>query len=243
MINRCSRKGKIDEGSVLHGPDGPESLRYEEIDDPTPGPGQVIVRLRAAALNHRDVYIARGKYSSGLRFPIVLGSDGVGELAAVGSGVAALAIGHPVVINPSLEWGGGTLAPGPKWRILGLPDNGTFAELIKVPAENVLPRPARLSDEEAAAIPLAGLTAYRAVVTRGRVRADDTVLVLGIGGGVATFALLIARRIGARVLVTSGSDAKLEAARSPSAPMGASIIRPRTGSPVFAKRRAGRGRT
>jgi zinc-binding alcohol dehydrogenase/oxidoreductase len=205
--------------AVLYGPDGPESLRYEDVEDPTPGPGQVVVRLRAAALNHRDIYITRGQYA-GLRFPIVLGSDGVGEVAAVGSGVAGIAIGHPVVINPSLEWGGGTLAQGRRFRILGLPDNGTFAELVKVPAENVLPRPAGLSDEAAAAIPLCGLTAYRAVVIRGRVQADETVLVLGIGGGVATFALLIARHIGARVLVTSGSDAKLESARSMGADRG-----------------------
>lgn len=198
---------------VLHSVGEPEALRLEEVPDPTPGPGQVVVRLRAAALNHRDLFICRGQYA-GLRFPIIPGSDGAGEVAAVGRGVSGVSTGTPVVINPSLDWGDDPRAFGPRWRILGLPDNGTFAEQVVVPAANVLARPAGLTDEEAAAIPLAGLTAYRAVVTRGRVRRGETVLVLGVGGGVATFALLIARHAGARVLVTSGSDAKLARARA-----------------------------
>jgi zinc-binding alcohol dehydrogenase/oxidoreductase len=173
----------------------------------------VVVRLRAAALNHRDLWIAKGQYA-GLRFPIIPGSDGTGEVADLGPGVTGVRRGDPVVINPSLDWGDDPRFQGPRWRILGLPDNGTFAELVKVPAANVLPRPAHLSDEEAAALPLCGLTAYRAVVTRGRVQRGETVLVLGIGGGVATFALLMAKHAGARVLVTSGSDAKLERARA-----------------------------
>lgn len=199
---------------VLHSTGDPEeAARLEDVPDPTPGPGQVVVRLRAAALNHRDLFICRGQYA-GLRFPIIPGSDGAGEVAAVGRGVAAVSPGAPVVINPSLNWGDDLRAFGPQFRILGLPDNGTFAEQVVVPATNVLPRPEGLADEEAAAIPLGGLTAYRAVVTRGRVQRGETVLVLGIGGGVATFALLIARQAGARVLVTSGSDAKLARARA-----------------------------
>jgi len=188
---------------VLHDVSEPEALRPEEVADPTPGPGEAVVRLRAAALNRRDLYICRGQYA-GLRFPIIPGSDGVGEVAAVGPGVA---------INPSLDWGDNPRTQGPTWRILGLPDDGTFAQMVKVPADSLFPRPAGLSDEDAAALPLAGLTAYRAVVTRGGVRDGETVLVTGIGGGVATFALLIARRRGARVLVTSGSDEKLARAR------------------------------
>lgn len=197
---------------VLHEVGEPEALRLEEAADPTPGPGEVVVRLCAAALNHRDLNICQGQYA-GLRFPIIPGSDGVGEVAAVGPDVADLALGTRVVINPSLDWGPDPRIQGPAWRILGLPDNGTFAELVKAPASSVLPCPGALSDEEAAAIPLAGLTAYRAVVTRGRLQAGETVLVTGIGGGVATLALLIARSLGARVLVTSGQDAKLERAR------------------------------
>src|SRR5579871_5605943 len=197
---------------VIHGVGDPTQLRLEMVPDPAPGPGEVVVRLQAAALNHRDLYICRGQYA-GLRFPIIPGSDGVGEVAALGSGVGGVEIGAPVVINPSLEWGSNPRTSGPRWRILGLPDNGTFAQLIKVPADSLYPRPDGLSDEEAAAIPLAGLTAYRAVVTRGRVQAGETVLVVGIGGGVATFALLIARHMGARVFVTSGNDDKLRRAR------------------------------
>lgn len=197
---------------VLRAADGPEALRLEDVPAAVPGPGEVVVRVRAAALNHRDLFICRGQYA-GLRFPIIIGSDGAGEVAAVGPDVRAPATGTAVVINPSLHWGSDPQVPGPAWRILGLPDDGTFAEFVKVPAANVLPRPAGLSDEDAAAIPLCGLTAYRAVVTRGRVRAGETVLVIGVGGGVATFALLLARHAGARVLVTSSSDAKLARAR------------------------------
>ncbi len=197
---------------VLHGTGDPAALRPEDAPDPTPGPGEVLVRLRAAALNHRDLYICQGQYA-GLRFPIIPGSDGVGEIAAVGPEVQGLQAGSPVIINPSLDWGDDPQTQGPNWRILGLPDDGTFAEYVKVPANAVFPRPAGLSDEEAAAIPLAGLTAYRALVTRGGVQAGESVLVLGIGGGVATFVLLFARRLGARVLVTSGSDEKLQRAR------------------------------
>jgi zinc-binding alcohol dehydrogenase/oxidoreductase len=198
---------------VLHEAGGPEAVRLEDVADPTPGPGEVVVRLRAAALNHRDLFISRGQYA-GLRFPIILGADGVGELAEAGESVAAIRLGEPVVINPSLEWGGDDRAQAATFRILGLPDNGTFAEMVKVRAENIATRPVGLSDEEAAALPLCGLTAYRAVVTRGRVQPEETVLVLGIGGGVATFALLIAKHLGAKVLVTSGSDAKLARARA-----------------------------
>ncbi|TMI79482.1 MAG: zinc-binding dehydrogenase [Bacillati bacterium ANGP1] len=198
---------------VLHAVGEPDALRLEEVPDPAPGPGQVVVRLRAAALNHRDLWICRGQYA-GLRFPIIPGADGAGEIAAVGRGVTGVSPGAAVVINPSLDWGDDPRAFGPKFRILGLPDNGTYAEQVAVPAANVLPRPAGLTDEEAAAVPLAGLTAFRALVTRGRVQRGETVLVLGIGGGVATLALLMARHAGARVLVTSGSDEKLARARA-----------------------------
>lgn len=198
---------------VLHQVSELASLHLEETADPRPEQGEIVVRLRAAALNHRDLYICQGRYA-GLRFPVIPGSDGVGEIAAVGAGVEGLNVGDSVIIDPSLEWGDDPHVQGPKWHILGLPDNGTFAELVKVPASAIHPRPAGLSDEQAAALPLTGLTAYRAVVTRGTVQNGDTVLVTGIGGGVATFALLIAKHMGAHVIVTSGSDEKLERART-----------------------------
>lgn len=205
---------------VLRELGGPEKLTLEEVADPSPGPGEVVVRLRAAALNHRDVWIRKGMYA-GIKLPVILGSDGAGEVVAVGAGADAALKGRAVVLNPSLDWGPDPRAQGPDFRILGLPDDGTYAELIKVPAGNVLEKPERLSFEDAASVPLAGLTAYRAVVTRAQVQAGETVLVTGIGGGVSAFALQIAKAQGARVFVTSGSDAKLRRARELGAEGGA----------------------
>jgi NADPH:quinone reductase-like Zn-dependent oxidoreductase len=199
---------------------GPERLALEQVSDPEPGPGEAVVALRAAALNHRDAWIRKGLYA-GISLPIILGSDGAGEVAAVGDGVDRAWLGRHVVINPSLAWGADTRVQGSSYKILGLPDNGTYAERVKVPAENLFAKPAALPWEAAAAIPLAGLTAYRALVTRARVQRGETVLITGIGGGVATIALLIARHAGARVFVTSGSDAKLARARQLGAEGGA----------------------
>lgn len=186
---------------------GPEVLRLQSVPDPTPGSGEVLVELRAAALNRRDVFLRKGVAPSPL--PVIPGSDGAGVVRALGDGASGVAAGDEVVILPSLAWGDREDAPGPGFRILGGPDNGTYAELISVPAENLFPKPARLSWHQTAALPLAGLTAWRALITRGRLRPGDTVLVLGIGGGVATFALHIARAAGARVIVTSSSDEKI----------------------------------
>jgi NADPH:quinone reductase-like Zn-dependent oxidoreductase len=197
---------------VLRELGGPERLVMEQVADPAPGPGDAIVALRAAALNHRDAWIRKGLYA-GITLPIILGSDGAGEVAAVGEGVDPSWLGRHVVINPSLDWGPDSRVQGPSYRILGLPDDGTYAGLVKVPAANLHVKPPALSWESSAAIPLAGLTAYRALVTRARVQPGETVLITGIGGGVATMALLIARHLGARVIVTSGSDAKLVRAR------------------------------
>lgn len=196
---------------VLRAVGGPEALRIEEVADPSPGPGEVVVRLKAAALNHRDVWIRKGLYG-GITFPAILGSDGAGDVASVGPGVDPTLVGRSVLIDPGLDWGDDPRVQGAKFRVLGMPDDGTYAQLIKVPAANVLDRPPGLSDAEAAAIPLAGLTAYRALVTRARIQPGETVLVTGIGGGVSAFALQIAKALGARVFVTSGSDHKLELA-------------------------------
>src|SRR5499433_2567212 len=208
---------------VLHEPGPAENLKVAELADPTAGADEVVVRLKAAALNHRDVWIrsGTGAYAGGFKKRVILGSDGAGEVVSVGPGGPASLAGQAVVINPSLDWGEADLAQGPSFRILGLPDDGTYAQMIRVPAANIHQKPARLSFEDAAAIPLAALTAYRAVVSRARVEKGETVLVTGIGGGVSTFALQIAAHLGARVLVTSGSDAKLARAHELGAAGGA----------------------
>ena len=201
---------------VLHELGGPDQLSYEDIPDPEPGAGETVVRLRAAALNRRDVFVTRGQYP-GARpeaLPVILGSDGSGEVVARGDGAAGPGEGTDVVINPAHYWGDDPQKPGKEYRILGLPDEGTFAQLVKVPAESVFPKPSHLSHEEAAAVPLGALTAYRALVTRGGVNAGETVVVPGIGSGVATFVVQIAAALGARVFVTSGSDEKIEKAKA-----------------------------
>jgi NADPH:quinone reductase-like Zn-dependent oxidoreductase len=192
---------------VLRETGGPEVLRLETVPDPEPGPGEALVELRAAALNRRDVFLRKGVAPSPL--PVIPGSDGAGVVRALGAGVSGVEIGDEVVILPSLAWGDREDAPGPDFRILGGPNDGTYAELIRIPAANLFPRPRRLSWHQSAALPLAGLTAWRALISRARLRPGETVLVLGIGGGVATFALHIARAAGARVIVTSSSNEKI----------------------------------
>ncbi len=196
----------------LHELGGPEQLTLEEIDRPAPGADEVLVRIHAAAFNRRDVFITQGLYP-GIELPRTLGSDGAGVVAALGAGVDDLELGAPVVINPMLGWGNDPHVWAPGASILGMPRDGTFAEYVVVPRINVYPKPPGLSMEEAAAIPLAGLTAYRATFTRGELRSGETVLIPGIGGGVQTFVLLYAKAIGARAIVTSGSEEKLERAK------------------------------
>ena len=191
---------------------GAENLRMADVQDPRPGENEVVVRLKAAALNHRDVFIRQGLYA-GIKLPVILGSDGAGEVCEAGAGVDPSLIGKQVVIFPCFDWGSDPRAQSGKFRIAGMPDDGTYAQLIRVPVANVAPKPKALTFEQAAALPLAGLTAYRAVVTRANVQAGEKVLVTGIGGGVATFALQIAGSRGAQVFVTSGSDEKLARAR------------------------------
>ena len=191
---------------------GPEQLRVTEIATPEPGPGQVRVRLHASALNRRDVWITLGQYPA-IRLPCILGSDGSGVVDWVGPEVPQDCLGQEVVIYPAYDWGENPRFPSPTFLILGMPDSGTFADYICVPVGHVFPKPAHLSWEQAAALPLAGLTSWRALMTQGAAQAGETVLVTGIGGGVATFALKWAVALGARVFVTSGSDAKLEQAQ------------------------------
>ncbi|HEU4847087.1 MAG TPA: zinc-binding dehydrogenase, partial [Rubrobacteraceae bacterium] len=180
-----------------------------------PSTGETVVRLHAAALNRRDVFVTQGRYPGAKpdALPVILGSDGSGEVVARGDGAAGPDEGTEVVINPALYWGDDPRKPGKEYRILGLPDDGTFAQHVKVPSENVFPKPSHLSHEEAAAIPLGALTAYRALVTRGGIEKGETVVVPAIGSGVATFVVQMAAALGARLFVTSGEDEKIEKAK------------------------------
>ena len=198
---------------VLHELGGPDKVCIEDIPTPTPAAGEVRVALKASALNRRDVWITVGAYPR-IQFPVVGGSDGAGIIDAVGEGVDAGQIGREVVIYPARDWGDDPRCGGANFRVLGMPDQGTFAESICVPATDVADKPEHLSWMQAAAFPLAGLTAWRAVVTHGEVQRGQKVLVTGIGGGVATFALAWAKYLGAEVYVTSGSSEKLAEAQA-----------------------------
>jgi len=191
---------------VLDGINQPVQLREEPT--PQPAPGQVQVQLHAAALNHRDVWIQKGQYA-GLKFPVILGSDGAGVITVLGEGVDASLQDQAVLINPGQNWGDEPAAQGRDFQILGLPQNGTFAEYVCVPAEQVRAKPAHLSFEQGAALPLGGVTAYRALFTRAGLQAGERVLISGVGGGVALLALQMAVASGAEVWVTSSSEEKI----------------------------------
>ncbi|MFZ1879931.1 MAG: zinc-binding dehydrogenase [Gaiellaceae bacterium] len=179
----------------IHEDGGPEVLRYEDVPDPTPADGEVLIELRAASLNHLDVWVRKGLPS--VPKPRILGADGAGVIAGTD---------ERVLINPGIVSNG-------KMHIVGETMDGTHAELIAIPRAFVHPIPADLTFEEAAAFPLVFVTAYRMLVPRARLQAGEWVLIWGIGGGVATAALAIAKAVGAQVVVTSSSDAKLERAR------------------------------
>ena len=189
----------------IHADGGPEVLELEEAPDPTAGEGEVLVRIRASALNHLDVWIRKGLPS--VPKPRILGADGAGVVEALGPGVTGFEPGQPVVLNPGIEDADGSI------HVIGEHGDGTNAELIAVPATNVYPIPAGLSFEEAAAFPLVFETAYRMLVTRAHLREGEWVLLWGIGSGVSTAGLAIAKALGARTIVTSSSDEKLARAR------------------------------
>jgi NADPH:quinone reductase-like Zn-dependent oxidoreductase len=178
----------------IHEDGGPEVLRYEDVPDPVPGEGEVLVELRAASLNHLDLWVRKGLPS--VPKPRILGADGAGVIAGTD---------ERVVINPGLAHEGGI-------QVLGEHRDGTHAELVAVPRTAVHPIPAGLSFEEAAAFPLVFETAYRMLVTKAALKPGEWVLIWGFGGGVATAALATAKALGANAVVTSSSSAKLERA-------------------------------
>jgi len=178
----------------IHEDGGPEVLRYEDAPDPEPGPGEVLVQLRAASLNRLDLWVRAGRPS--VPKPRILGADGAGVDES----------GRRVVINPGIEH-------GDRISVIGEHMDGTHAELVAVPESNVYPIPDELSFEEAAAFPLVFETVYRMLVTRAGLREGEWVLVWGVGSGIGTASLQLAKALGGRVIATSSSDAKLELAK------------------------------
>jgi NADPH:quinone reductase-like Zn-dependent oxidoreductase len=195
---------------VLEAADKP--LVYKEVEKPTLAPGEVLVKIKAAALNRRDYWITIGKYA-GIKYPTILGSDGAGLVAEVGSEQDKHWLNQKVIINPSNNYGASDDFQGPDFKILGLPDDGTFAEYVKTSVEYLHPKPAHLNWEQAAAIPLAGLTAFRALFAKGKAKKGDKVLISGVGAGTGTFALQWAVAAGCQVFVTSGNGEKIERAK------------------------------
>lgn len=190
---------------------GPENLVVRDVSAVEPAPGEVRVSLFASALNRRDYWITVGLYPD-IRLPCIPGSDGAGQVETIGAEVDRKWRGREVIIYPGRNWGDNPLAYGPDFRVLGMPDPGTFAESICVPAECVFPKPAHLDWYQTAALPVAGLTSWRAVFTQAEVKTGQKVMVTGAGGGVAGLAIQLCVAIGAEVYVSSSSEEKIAAA-------------------------------
>lgn len=189
-------------------------VEVRELPTPRPRDHWVTVRLRNAGLNRLDAMLLEDRHLENEN--AVFGADGAGTISELGAALEdrpGLSVGDPVIISPSLFWGSSPAAPGDYYEILGSPTNGTHAEYVTVPAANVYTKPARLSFTEAAALPLAGVTAWRALVTRGRLTSDETVIVGAASSGVGSLAIQIASALGARVLAVTSSPAKADAAR------------------------------
>ncbi len=204
---------------LFHEFGGPEVLRYETAPDPEPKAGEVRVRLKAAALNHLDLFLRGGEREKNITLPHIPGCDGAGTVDSVGDGVTSFVPGDRVFISPGMSCGTCSACTGnretfcPSYHVLGTRENGTYAEYVCVPASNLGFLPEKLSFNEGAAVPLVFLTAWHMLVTRAEVQAGETVLVQGAGSGVGSAAIQIAALHGARVIATAGSDEKLAKAR------------------------------
>lgn len=191
--------------------DGPESVRVAEVETPTPKAGEVRVAVKAASINHRELFIAHGQYP-GMTVPTTMGCDGAGVIDMVGEGVSGVNVGDEVVLYPARNWGPNRHAPAADFGLLGMPFPGTIAEYVCVPVDNLAPKPAFMSFEEAGAMPLTALTSWRALMFKGQLKPTDTLLISGIGGGVATFGLAFAVALGCNVYVTGESEEVLNRA-------------------------------
>ena len=188
-----------------------KELHIVDLDIPEIQPNEVLVRVKASALNHRELWLRKGLYP-GMSLPCILGADGAGTIEKIGSDVNEIMLGKDVVIYPAYEWGDKQHTSAKQFRVLGMPDPGTMAEYIAVPESNVVIKPEYLTWPEAAAMPLANLTAWRALKYNGRVKKGDKVLITGIGGGVAQAGLSFCPHLGVEVYVTSSSSEKIERA-------------------------------
>lgn len=198
---------------------GPEVLRIEEVPDPVAGHGEVVVRVRAVALNHLDLWVRRGLPGAPFHLPAITGADAAGEIHQVGEGVSGVAVGDAVLVMPGISCGVcarcvmGDDQLCADYGILGESCDGALAELVKVPRANVVPKPEVLSFEAGAAMSLTFLTAWHMLVSRAELRSGETVLVQAGGSGVGVAGIQIARFFGARVIATAGSEAKRAAAK------------------------------
>jgi NADPH:quinone reductase-like Zn-dependent oxidoreductase len=205
---------------------GPDTLRLQDVPDPVVEAEEILVRVRACALNHLDIFVREGIPALKTPLPFWTGCDIAGDVAEVGASVKTVKVGDRVAVNPNLTCGRcefciqGEDSLCLQYGILGEHVPGGLAELVKVRGDNVLPLPSHVSYEDAASFILTNMTAWRMVVTQGRVRAGQDVLILGVGGGVSSTAVQIAKLCGARVIVTSSSDAKLDRARQLGADLG-----------------------
>jgi len=211
---------------VFHEHGGPEVLKYEEVPDPEPGPGEVLVRVKATSVNHLDIWVRRGIPGLKLELPHIPGADAAGIIEEVGEQVEGLEPGRRVMINPNFSCGKceyclrGEDSLCVRYKILGEQVKGGYAELLKVPAKNAIPLPDHVSFEEAAAAPLVFMTAWRMLITRAGLRPGEDILILGAGGGVATAAIQIAKLVGARVFAAASTEEKLKKARE----LGADVL-------------------
>jgi len=197
---------------LLETTDGPEAVRVTDVETPEPKAGEVRVAIKAASMNHREMWISRGLYP-GMVVPCTMGCDGAGVVDMIGEGVSGVSAGDEVVIYPGRDWGPNRHAPQAEFGLLGMPHSGTIAEYICVPAENLAPKPKGMGWEEAASTVLTGLTAWRALMFKGQLQPGDTLLISGVGGGVATFGLAFAVALGAKVYVTGESEEVIERAK------------------------------
>jgi NADPH:quinone reductase-like Zn-dependent oxidoreductase len=204
----------------FHENGGPEVLRYEDAPEPEIGPTEVLIGVKAAALNHLDLQVRRNQFGRAQRFPHILGCDIAGVVEAVGQSVGHVRNGQEVLVAPGIGCGAcqkcfeGQDNLCPRYSTIGAgARDGGYAQYVSVPGANVIPKPPSLTFEEAAALPLVLLTAWHQVMTKGRCRRGEQVLVIAAGSGVGTMALQVAKLAGARVIAAAGSDAKLEKAR------------------------------